>query len=282
MRDPDLQKTFDKDGYVLIDLLNEKEVQELFELLASLSDAKNKTGFTVDSSYKLSFFSDSPEYRKLVFEKISDFFREKVNKYLLDYDFLIINLFDKEPGGGEVPVHQNWTFVDESKYTSVSVWIPLIDVTRENGTLEVVKGSHRVLTPYRSPSIPWVFKDLFDPLRKKYLEPLNLKVGQAGIIDDSIIHWSSENKSQKVRSTIQLIMKPKEATPIHYYRDQNAQDKLEIYEVDSQFFTTFKMNEKPENVKKIGSADFSYKNLTEQEMLEKIAQNNPDILEKAV
>jgi hypothetical protein len=76
-------------------------------------------------------------------------------------------------------------------------------------------------------------------------------------------------------------MKPKEATPIHYYLDKNNGEKLEIFEVDSQFFTTFNMKEKPVNVKQIGTADFNYQKLSEPEMVKKIAVNNPDILKKA-
>ncbi len=61
-----------------------------------------------------------------------------------------------------MPIHQNWTFVDEDKFTSVSVWVPLCDVSRFNGTLEVVPKTHNTLTKYRSPSIPWVFAEPVD------------------------------------------------------------------------------------------------------------------------
>ncbi|HYD89928.1 MAG TPA: phytanoyl-CoA dioxygenase family protein [Flavobacterium sp.] len=278
LNDPRLEQQFDKDGYVIVDLLSQQELQEIRNTFRDFVEEGKRGLKNVESSYKLSFFNSDGEYRSRVLQTIADFFQAKVDKYLKGYKPLIINLFDKEPGGGEVPIHQNWTFVDERKYTSVSVWIPLQDVSRENGTLEVVKGSHRVLTDFRSPTIPWVFEDLFTELKEKYLQPLNLTAGQVGIIDDSIIHWSSENKTNANRAAIQLIMVPEEAVPLHYYMDPAGnKDKLEVFEVDAGFFTTFNMLEKPKNVKSIGYIDFKPFKYTEEEMVEIIAKNNPAI-----
>ncbi|MCB9234546.1 MAG: phytanoyl-CoA dioxygenase family protein [Bacteroidia bacterium] len=278
LQDSQLQQLYDQNGYVMIDFLDESEFGALFQLMEELKEEGRQFEMNVESEYKLSFFASSPEWRMKVFQRVSDFFTAKANRFLDDYVPLIINLFDKEPGGGEVPVHQNWSFVDESRYRSVSVWIPLCDVSRANGTLEVIAGSHDTLTEFRSPSIPWVFDGLWDPLREKYLQPLNLRRGQAGIIDDAIIHWSSDNDTDAVRSTIQLIMVPREATPIHYYRNPENPEQLEIFAVDAEFFTRFQMHEKPVGVQKIGEINgFHYHKLSEAELVEKVSVRNPHI-----
>jgi hypothetical protein len=278
LKSSDLQKRFDRDGFVLVDLLNEDKLSELFKVLEGLKQDKKNTKLSIDSGYNLSFFSESDEYRKKVFEVISNFFQPLVDEYLDRYKPLIINTFDKEPGTGEVPVHQNWTFVDEEKYTSVSVWIPLTDVSHANGTLEVVPGSHDVLTPYRSPTIPWVFEGLADVLKAKYMEPLNLHVGQVAILDDALLHYSSVNDTDNVRSTLQLIMKPENAPAIHYYRTDPEADSLEVFEVNKEFFTRFKMNEKPSDVPHVATIPFSYASFSEQELVERVSKNNPSIL----
>jgi hypothetical protein len=257
LKSSDLQKRFDRDGFVLVDLLNEDKLSELFKVLEGLKQDKKNTKLSIDSGYNLSFFSESDEYRKKVFEVISNFFQPLVDEYLDRYKPLIINTFDKEPGTGEVPVHQNWTFVD---------------------TLEVVPGSHDVLTPYRSPTIPWVFEGLADVLKAKYMEPLNLHVGQVAILDDALLHYSSVNDTDNVRSTVQLIMKPENAPAIHYYRTDPEADSLEVFEVNKEFFTRFKMNEKPSDVPHVATIPFSYASFSEQELVERVSKNNPSIL----
>jgi hypothetical protein len=267
-KEPELQKAFDKDGFVIVDMLTPAEVEGLKGVVKKLSNAH--AGYTNDSNYKLSFFSDDPEYRKLVFDTIYAYCRPLVDRYLDDYEPIMINTFGKEVGKGEVPIHQNWSFVDESKHTSVSVWIPLVDTTRINGTMEVVKGSHAVLSPYRGPTIPWVFQDLFEVIKTKHMEAIDTKLGQAVILDDSIIHYTSQNDSKTVRGTVQLIMKPKVATAIHYHRSSENSNCLEVFEVDSAFFTRFQMGERPTGVPKVAEVPFQEVTFTEEAMLNRI------------
>ncbi|MEZ5002388.1 MAG: phytanoyl-CoA dioxygenase family protein [Chitinophagales bacterium] len=260
-----LENRFNENGFVTLDLLEKEDLDQLFLLLDDLKTKSDSSNVNVKSDYELSFFNKDIAYRKMVLERIYEFFKPYLDPILDDYEPLIVNLFNKKPSSGEVPIHQNWTFVDEDNYTSVSVWIPLCNVSRKNGTLEVVPKTHDRLTPYRSPSIPWVFAGLEKVLKKKYLQPLELKLGQIAILDDAILHWSSENNSREDRATIQLIMKPKEAMPIHYYCEDLKKGELSVYQVDSDFFASFNMHERPKNVEIVGKRNFTYKRLNERE-----------------
>ncbi len=267
--DNSLESAFNEKGYVTLDLLSPDQLEILFSLLNEIKEV-DKREVVIKSDYELSFFNKDVAYKKMVLDKIYRFFKPHLDKVLDDYEPLIINLFNKKPNSGEVPVHQNWTFVDEEKFTSVSVWIPLCDVTRENGTMEVVPNTHNTLTRYRSPSIPWVFKGLENKIKKKYMHPINLKLGQVAIIDDALLHYTSENNTAKDRETIQLIMKPKEAIPIHYYCENVKRKSLVVYKVDADFFMSFNMNERPKGVEAIGLKNFQYKKLNEREFKNRI------------
>ena len=74
----------------------------------------------IDSDYDLSFLLQVQNIKHDCARKYH-LFHEVLAETLVDYEPLIVNLFFKEPGKGEVPIHQNWTFVDESQYTSVSI-----------------------------------------------------------------------------------------------------------------------------------------------------------------
>jgi hypothetical protein len=266
--DSDLQQSFDQNGFVVVEMFTPYQIEELKTLLAELK--QQRTGFVNDSSYKLSFFSDSAAYREKVFKTISAHCQPFVDRYLANYEPLIINTFDKEPGSGEVPIHQNWTFVDESKHTSVSVWIPLIDTTRLNGTMEVVRGSNGTLSDFRSPTIPWVFENLLDPIKEQHMEPIDAKLGQAVILDDSILHYTSRNDSEVVRTAIQLIMKPNGVSAIHYHKPDAANLRVDVYEVDWKFFTSFNMREKPSGVPLVGHFELNQHFLSESEFLQRV------------
>lgn len=270
LKDPQLQKAFDLDGYVVVDLFSNAEFEGLLSVYNNINNQKKDLQFNTDSHYKLSFFSTDKTYRNYVFQSISNFCGPFVDNYLDLYEPLIVNTFDKEPGSGEVPIHQNWTFVDESKATSVSVWIPLVDATQLNGTMEVVKGSHRVLSAYRSPSIPWVFENLRHEIKTKYMEAINVNVGQAVILDDSILHYTSQNDSDTIRSAIQLIMKPKDIPAIHYHLPNADAKTIDVYEVNSDFFMRFNMHEPPKGVPKVGELSFSQSFLSESAFTSRI------------
>ncbi|MCO5249747.1 MAG: phytanoyl-CoA dioxygenase family protein [Chitinophagales bacterium] len=277
LNDYEQEKQFHRDGFVTLNLLNEVEFNQLTKIVDELNKAHIEYSVEANSEYKLSFFNNDLEFKQRVFRTLSDFFQPIIDKHLKNYKPLIINVFDKEPGGGEVPMHQNWTFVDETQFTSVSVWIPLIDVSRKNGALEVVKGSHKVLCQYRSPSLMWVFDELNDILKEKYMEPFELVKGQAAILDDGILHYSSENDTDVTRTTVQLIMIPDDATPIHYVKKN---DTVDIYEVDTQFFMQYDMKNLPEGYQVIGNEDVQLEKMSEETFVNVVAQNNPSILKK--
>jgi len=260
-----LEETFRKSGYVVVDFMNSEEVQQVEAIVDSLREERLEIDVNIEASYKLSFFVDNPEYRKRVFDRISDFCQPLLDAYLNDYEPLMVNTFDKEPGSGEVPVHQNWTFVDEERYRSVSIWIPLVDVTRENGTMELVPGSHLGVSLFRGPLIPWVFSDIVDTIKQKYMVPLNLKVGQAAIIDDAILHYTSQNDTETIRATVQIIAKPQEASAIHYHRPSEDSQHLEVFEINSDFFQRFKMYSTPEGVPKLAEIPFVPFSLNEEQ-----------------
>ncbi|MCB9204966.1 MAG: phytanoyl-CoA dioxygenase family protein [Flavobacteriales bacterium] len=261
LKDASLDAQFRKDGYVIVDFMDSDQVDKLIEIVDELRNDINSSDFSTETGYKLSFFNASEAFRKKVFDRISVFCQPFINQHLCSYEPLMINTFDKEPGTGEVPVHQNWTFVDEEVFRSVSVWIPLVDVTRDNGTMEIVPRTHLDVSATRGPLIPWAFSELVDSIKERYMTPLNLSLGQAAIIDDAIIHYTSQNDTNAVRSAVQIIAKPTEATAIHYHLPSDTSEHLEVFEVDSGFFQRFSMYSRPEGVPKIAEIPYGYRPL---------------------
>jgi len=268
----DLQVAFDRTGYVVLDLFSEAEANAFLKLYDELEGAKG-TANTNLNTYELSFFENDIASKKRKFDAVYDFVRPLLDKYLDHYKPILVNLFNKHQNTGEVPVHQNWTFVDEAQYTSVSVWCPLVDVKRRNGTLEVVPGTHKVISDYRGPSIPWVFDNLNDIMKDRYMVPLELRLGQVAVIDDSVIHFSGDNHDEAERKAVQLILKPEEAATIHCFRRKEESDIVHIVDVDDDFFFDFNMWEIPAGGTNMRTVKYPIVKLTESELIEKTKVN---------
>lgn len=263
-RDAKLEEQFQKDGYVIIPFLNEAEVEDLkqkyFDSLPESGgnigqeDAKLKERIT----YDFTFINKNIDYKKMVYQYISEKFKPHYEKYLENYRPIIANFIRKQSGDGEVPLHQNWAFVDERKMTSVSIWCPLVDSNRNNGTLEVTPGSHKRFGEIRGPMIPWELENIKEEIITKHMVPMEVKAGQAVVLDDSLVHYSNINNTDGLRLAIQLILIPAEEKSIHYHMDpQNNPNKVDVLEVDTDFYMAFNPWKKPENVKILRS--FNYK-----------------------
>ncbi len=283
MRDEQLEKQFQKNGYVVVPFLNEDEVEKLkkgfFDLLPTSGGniTADDTGASNIITYDFTFIDRNPEFKQAVYDKITTYFEPHVKKWLADYRPIIANYIRKNTDTGEVPLHQNWAFVDERKCTSVSIWCPLVDSNETNGTLQVVPGSHKRYGEVRGPMIPWELERIKKEIIDKYLVPMNIKAGQAVILDDSIVHYSALNKTNDLRLAIQLILVPTEEKSIHYHMDPSRSKELvHVLEVDTDFYMQFNPWKKPENVKVLKSFSYQPFAMSEAEFGNKIFKRRID------
>lgn len=285
--DPELQKKFDKDGYVIIDLLQPEQVlyfiQQYNDLESIRGGIRKEHDVQFDEqkeiTYEFTFIDSNVDYKRIVFDKVVETFKPLVDQYLVNYHPIIANFIHKTSQKGEVPMHQNWAFVDEWKYTSISVWCPLVDSNELNGTLQVVPGSHKRFAPVRGPLIPWELEHLKEDIIQNDMIPFKLKAGQAAIIDDSIIHYSASNHTDGLRLAIQLIMTPPNVPSIHYHMtEENGKKMIKVYEVDHDFYMEFHPWLKPKEQKLVKTLPYKKLDIdypTFKKMMNKKAIHEP-------
>ncbi len=275
-KDVELEKEFNEKGYVIVPFLNAEEIDYLkakfFETIELSGGPKSGNNVdyqnSTDISYDFTFIDKNTDYKQKVFDIITAKFQNKADVYLNNYTPIIANFIRKKENGGEVPMHQNWAFVDEEKYTSVSIWVPLVDSNEENGTLQMVNGSHKRFGKYRGPMIPWELRNLTKEIIANHLTPMNVKAGQGVILDDSIVHYSNVNKTPGLRLAIQLIMIPKEAKSLHYHLDSGKDpNKISVLETNVDFYTHFHPWLKPTGVKDIGTLHYVEQNYSYKDFL---------------
>ncbi|MCF8464370.1 MAG: phytanoyl-CoA dioxygenase family protein [Flavobacteriales bacterium] len=293
LRDENLEKQFQKDGYVHVPFLNNGEVKYLwnkfFEVLKtsgghlSPKDAGLDMDYTV--TYDFTFIDRNSDHKREVLRIIDDVFRPHYEKLLVDYKPIIANYIRKKQQTGEVPMHQNWAFANEKKCSTISIWCPLVDSHRGNGALEVVPSSHKRFGELRGPMIPWELEGIKDDIIKNDLVTCGIKAGEAIILDDSIVHYSFPNTTEDLRIAIQLILIPEEEPAIHFYMNQ-AEDKtkVNVLEVEQDFFMEFNPWKQPTGFKKIEERQYNHRDLTYPEFKKRINgirfDENPSFLQR--
>lgn len=258
-KDPNLQKQYDDEGFVVIDLLNEPEVAELLDFYQEVG-SKYNGGY----GFHISMDKDAG-YAQKVSEKLMETFAKKTDAFFTDYQLFVASFVLKEPDNKAiVPPHQDWTFVDESQHTSATIWTPLVDVNTDNGALGVIKGSHRFFTFHRASPSPQ-FQTPFDKhvfTIFPYLHIIELKAGQALVFNNQTIHASPPNVTKQTRIAAGVGITHKNAQLRHYYMLPNTQPpKFELFEVEKSFMTSvnnaqlsslYETGKKPEGLKSLG------------------------------
>ncbi|MBL1280265.1 MAG: phytanoyl-CoA dioxygenase family protein [Fluviicola sp.] len=262
-KDQKLEECFQEDGYVEVPFLTNEEVEKLkayyFDTLKEsggrLGPEDEKYSSNQEITYDFTFIDKNTDYKQQVFDMITKSFANRVDDYLDNYKPIIANFIRKKEDGGEVPLHQNWAFADEHKCSTVSIWCPLVDSNKDNGTLEVVPGSHKRYGEVRGPMIKSELADIQSEIIDKYMQPVETKAGNAVVLDDSIVHYSSPNHTDGLRLAIQLILIPKEEKSIHFHMDLSKdRSMVEVLEVDKDFYMKFNPWKKPsEDVPRIDS-----------------------------
>jgi len=242
-KDSQLQARFERDGFVILPCLNDHEVKILnqeYDRLPAVPQAGFFSGI----------YSDSMAFKQRSNDLLAKVGKTFAQNYLQDYRVLIGNFVLKVPGlDSTMACHQDWTFVDESYYSSINVWCALTDTNNKNGALHLLPGSHRLEQNIRGTLVPPSLAIAGDiPCEDMLSVPI--KAGQAIIHDHRVLHRSPPNLSEKRRLATAICMIPAEAEAVHYYQSP-ASNKLEIYSIDTDFFHhyTFGKNIMPSSAK---------------------------------
>ena len=235
-----LQQAFQENGYVVVDLLDADDIAHLNTLFSSHAEQYGQPFHT-------SHFSADKAYKQQVHETVASIVGPKVTQLVDGFRPVFGNFMIKQPDPNAfMPLHADWTYVDESQCRSIAVWVPLVDTTQENGCLGVIPKSHKVMNAIRGPRIQQTSYQHDKQWVKDYGVLLPMKAGQAVIYDHALMHYSPPNKSQTPRPALNLSMTPANAEMRHYCIPEGA-DVIEVYKVDDPaFFINYDNFKRPE------------------------------------
>lgn len=241
--EPEKQKQFEEEGYVVLPALNADEVKELYDYYYSTSLKEGDYG-SYGNGFKVGMDNKDKNLVNEMMEKVIGVALPKMQQHMYDAQVFTASYVVKEPNPlSVVPVHQDWSFVDdEGEYCSTTCWIPLMDVNEENGALGIIRGSNNYYDVHRaspSPQTPHALADHYFTTFP-YIKMVNMKAGEAIVFNNKTFHASPPNNSKEQRVAIGLGFAQREAKTVHYYlKPDGNKNKLLKYAIDRDFFKKY-------------------------------------------
>lgn len=247
--DEQLDKKLLEEGYVVIPFLSADEVSSLvnfyYEYHAKEQDGIYATAHVSDISFRMKM---NEEIKKVFARAIQQTF---VNSNSLGGSFIAKGKGSK----GTLQPHQDWNIVDEEKFRSFNIWVPLVDLNDDNGVIKVLPKSHAWLKSFRSANISSAYEKANDLLWQKMIS-LYMKKGEALIYDHRLLHASGENSSNEIRLAAVFGIIPQEAEMLYYHKaDENT---VEVFESNPEFFLYGNIFEGPKGLKSRGKINHKF------------------------
>jgi ectoine hydroxylase-related dioxygenase (phytanoyl-CoA dioxygenase family) len=109
--------------------------------------------------------------------------------------------FNKEPGGSEIPWHQDLNYWPLEPVVNISAWMAIDDVTQENSCVNIIPGSHKKVIPHIKSADGMAFGEMADMsgIDMSKLIPMILKPGEFFLFNEKLLHQSNKNISNKRR-----------------------------------------------------------------------------------
>ena len=251
-----LEKELAKNGYVVIPFLTKEETTELKNFYYEHHSP------TLEGMYATAHVPDI-DLRMKMTNNIKEEFSRAIEETFCHATALGGSFIAKGKGNnGTLKPHQDWNIVNEEKYRSFNIWVPLVDLTDDNGVICVMPKSHLWQKTFRSANTPSVFQNVENELWTE-MERLYMKAGEALIYDHRLLHASGNNNTDEIRLATVFGIIPDEAEMVYYH--QKDEDTIEIYKSNPAFFLYGNIFEGPKNLKLAGEIKYHLPTISKQD-----------------
>jgi hypothetical protein len=259
--DAGLNQSFEHDGFVVLqNFYTEADIEAVAKVYYALYKEVAADGMWASN------YAYSEEYQRPLTDLLMEISVPKLQRWFNDCRIITGVIMDKFKGpSSESLPHRDWTITDETKYDGWLIWSPLQDITRDNGMLYALPGSHKRFYGVQAAVTPWPYLPFTDII-KKYSRELLLRRGDAVVYSNRLIHGSYPNTTNERRPIITMGCLQREADLLYFYKDkQQANALIEIYKVhDISFFHQHDHQTRPKDLKLLGTTLDGYERFTAQ------------------
>jgi hypothetical protein len=259
---------FRRKGYVVLPFLDAGEIAALGQLHDVLPPE-------APADFYATVFSRNADYRRRISDGIGAILANKLDALFPRHELCFGLFVTKQPmtQRGRLPLHRDYSFVDQSVHIALNLWCPLVDVDEQNGCLHVVPGSQTLMpSPFAVNEYPSPFHPVMDLLNEKYTRKIVMPAGSIVAYDSRLLHGSGENRSNRVRPACTCILVPKGVRPRVYVWDGQRPTRFDVLEVTRDYLLRLERGAAikppyPEGVTYLTSADYSVTALRPQDLV---------------
>jgi ectoine hydroxylase-related dioxygenase (phytanoyl-CoA dioxygenase family) len=136
----------------------------------------------------------------------------------------------KEPGGKQTPWHQDFYYWPLDTEHTITMWMPLVDVPREMGSMSFVQGSHRD-SAFKQLPISETSQEYFERVIREQNSRVcsySLKAGDATFHSGRALH-SAHSNSSSVRREVMTIIYYADGTHIMEPDNEHRKVDMEVF-----------------------------------------------------
>jgi ectoine hydroxylase-related dioxygenase (phytanoyl-CoA dioxygenase family) len=210
IRDPELARQLDTAGYAVVPLLDEATVGEVCEAYREIAPPGDH-GLAID------YMRPDRTVMRRLRERLEPVWSAHLPQLFVDPIVAMCTMVTKHPGDQSgMFLHEDRTFVDESRTRAYTVWVPLVPVGPglDNGGLQIVPGSHRLPTGLAGSNTPDLIRPFEDELRR-HLVDVAAGAGDAVVYDTRTLHASRPNLTDVPRPALTFAVVPGGEAIVH-------------------------------------------------------------------
>jgi ectoine hydroxylase-related dioxygenase (phytanoyl-CoA dioxygenase family) len=229
IKDSDYRQALDEMGFCVIPLFTSEQMENIRSLYQKFAQANPVTGLKANHS------KVKPEMSIQLSDSIKEIVLPSLESWFRDFNFFVGGFMVNEANTSEeFPLHQDWNIVDEVKYTSYQIWIPLELSHPNDGGMYLLPGSHRFYHNYRSGSYNIPKTDTDEKLASLVTDMI-IAPGQGLVYHNSLFHASYPNTSNQNKISALVSIYQKNA-PLIYYHKNTLENCSEIYGINEDVF----------------------------------------------
>lgn len=231
----ELNRILATEGYLKTGILNKdaiKKIQNKIEFETPMYEMAESTGYIEGVCI------EDKKIRRDLDEMLRFIISPFLDKIMHNYKSILYTAIVKDSDkNSNIDLHQDWSLTDERKFPSLTLWMPLVDSSEENGTIYLVPKSHKKYNNIRGGTIPFVFSEKEKDNLLKQMIPIKVNAGEVVLFNQRIVHYSPPNLSSAKRVSVLASLLPNVADTIQYFKRED--EIVEMYKMNDDFFLDF-------------------------------------------